>query len=450
MSGLRMVLRGFGLGLALLAWGGAAQARVDIQRWVAPSGARVYLVESHALPMLDVQVDFAAGSTYDPADKAGLAGLTQGLLDGGAGDLDENAIADRLADLGARVGGGADDDRSSVSLRTLSSPAERDGALTLLRDLLVRPTFPAAVVEREKARSIAALKEAETQPGSIAGRRFSLAIYGSHPYGNDQTAESVARIGREDLVAFHRAYYVAAGATVTLVGDVGRAEAERIAALLTADLPPGAPPPPTPAPALPAAEVIHIPHPSAQAHILMGMPVLTRDDPDYFPLLVGNYVLGGGGFVSRLTHEVREKRGLAYSAYSYLQPERMAGPFQIGLQTKGSQIDQALKVVDDTLRGFLDQGPSPKELAAARDNLVNGFGLRLDSNRKILDYVAMIGFYGLPLDWLDTYPKSVARVTPEAVRDAFRRRILPEHLVTVVVGGDGDGTGAQAGAGPGH
>jgi len=306
-------------------------------------------------------------------------------------------------------------------------------------------------VEREKARTIASLKEAETQPDSIASRRFSRAIYGTHPYGNDQTADSVARIGRDDVVAFHRAYFVAARASITLVGDIGRAAAERIAEALTAGLPTGEAAPATAVPALPASQVIRLPHPSAQAHIFIGMPVLTRDDPDYFPLLVGNYVLGGGGFVSRLTHDVREKRGLAYSAYSYLQPARVAGPFQIGLQTKGSQTDQALQVVDETLRRFLDQGPTPKELAAARDNMVNGFGLRLDSNRKILDYVAMIGFYGLPLDWLDTYPKAVSRVSPEAVRDAFRRRILPAHLVTVVVGGGGDGrAAAPAGAGGGH
>jgi zinc protease len=431
--------------LAGLAGGGLAQAGVDIQHWVSPSGARVYLVESHALPMLDIQVDFAAGGVEDPADKAGLAALTRGLLDGGAGDLDEAAIADRLADLGARLGGSADNDRASVNLRSLASARERDGGVALLRELLARPSFPGAVVERERSRTVASLKEAETRPDSIAGRRFANALYGSHPYGNTANSESVARITRDEVVAFHRGHFVASRASVTLVGDIARAEAERIAEALTADLPKGEPAAPTVAPALPAAQVIRVPHPAAQAHIFIGMPVLSRDDPDYFPLLVGNYVLGGGGFVSRLTHEVREKRGLAYSAYSALQPARVAGPFQIGLQTKGSQTDQALGVVDETLKRFLDDGPTARETAAARDNIINGFGLRLDSNRKILDHVAMIGFYGLPLDWLDRYPRAVAKVTPEATREAFRRRILPTHLVTVVVGGDGDGRAAGAG-----
>jgi zinc protease len=181
----------------------------------------------------------------------------------------------------------------------------------------------------------------------------------------------------------------------------------------------------------------------------MGMPGLSRDDPDYYPLLVGNYVLGGGGFVSRLTKEVREKRGFAYSVHSYFQPQRVGGPFQIGLQTRGSQAADAQQVVEAVLTEFLADGPSADELDAARNNIINGFGLRLDSNRKILDHVAMIGFYELPLDWLDAYPRKVAAVTAQAVRDAFARRIRPEHLVTVVAGGDGDAaTGGTGNASP--
>ncbi|MBL8447517.1 MAG: insulinase family protein [Zoogloeaceae bacterium] len=439
------------LGLSLfggvMAWclgAGSSLAAVDIQTWIAPSGARVFLVESHTLPMVDIQVDFQAGGALDPGDKAGVAALTQALLDGGAGGLDEAAISDRLADLGARLGGGADDDRASVSLRTLADAAQREPAVALLRTLLTDPAFPEAVVERERARTLAGLKDAETRPDSIAARRFAAAIYGDHPYGNDPTVDSVARIHRDDLVSFHRRYYRAPGATVTLVGDIQRPEAARIAQLLTEALPGGESPAPLPVPQAPGASVIRIAHPSAQAHVLMGMPVLARDDPDYFPLLVGNYILGGGGFVSRLTHEVRERRGLAYSAYSYLHPAQVAGPFQIGLQTKVSQADLALGVVNETVRAFLDKGPTPAEVTAAKSNIVNGFGLRLDSNRKILDYVAVIGFYRLPLDWLDAYPKAVSKVTGAAIQDAFRRRVDPGHLVTVVVGGTDEGGGPVA------
>lgn len=424
----------------------AAEATPRIERWTAPTGARVHFVESHALPIVDIQIDFAAGSAYDPAAKVGLAGLTRALLDAGAGELDEQEIADRAADIGAQIGGGAEEDRSSLSIRSLSSAAERDAAVELATSLLARPSFPADVFERERARAIAGLKEALTKPATLAERRFSETIYAGHPYGQLSTPESLAAITREDLDAFHRGHYGASRASVAIVGDLDRATAERIAVRLTEGLPQTAAAAPLPAPALPAAATLHIDHPSAQAHILVGQPGMAREDPDYFPLLVGNYVLGGGGFVSRLTTEVREKRGYAYSAYSYFAPQQVAGPFQIGLQTRGNQTADALAVVRSTLAAFIADGPTKAELQAAKDNLVNGFGLRLDSNAKILGYVAVIGFYGLPLDWLDLYPRRVAAVTAEEVRDAFARRIRPEHLVTVTVGGNGDGAPATAAA----
>lgn len=421
-----------------------AQAGPEIQHWVADTGARVYFVESRALPMVDIQVSFAAGSAYDPADKAGLAALTRGLLDAGTASLDEQAIANRSADIGAQIGGGTDDDRASLSVRTLSSAAERDAAVALAAELLAHPVFPEKVLERERARSIAALREALTQPASLAARSFAPAVFGDHPYGRISTEASLGAITRDDLLRFHRQHYVAQRATVAIVGDVSRAEAAAIAQRLTVDLPAGEPAPPLPAPTLPERRSIRVDHPSAQAHLLIGQPGMSRDDPDYYPLLVGNYVLGGGGFVSRLTREVREKRGYAYSVYSYFAPQRVAGPFQIGLQTRGAQVADALAVVEQTLAAFIAEGPTKEELQAARDNIINGFGLRLDSNRKILDHVAMIGFYGLPLDWLDAYPERVAAVTAEAVRDAFARRVRPEHLVTVIAGGNGDQDGAPA------
>lgn len=415
-----------------------AAASPAIQHWTAPTGARVYFVESHALPLIDIQIDFAGGSAADPADKAGTASLTRGLLDAGAGELDEQAISDRSADLGIAIGGGVEADRSSLSLRTLSSARERDAGVALAAELLARPRFPAEVLERERARGIAGLKEALTRPGPIAAKQFAQSIYGSHPYGLSTSLESLAAISRADLLAYHGRHYVARNASIAIVGDVDRQTAERIAVSLTEALPAGEPAPPLAPPSQPEAGVLRIPNPSAQAHVLIGQPVLSREDPDYYPLLVGNYVLGGGGFVSRLTREVREKRGYAYSVSSHFMPQQVAGPFQIGLQTRGSQVNDALQVVDQTLADFIADGPTAAELRAAKDNIINGFGLRLDSNRKILGYVAVIGFYRLPLDWLDSYPRHVAEVSAEQIRDAYRRRLEPAHRVAVIVGGDGD------------
>ena len=434
-----------GVALALTLATLSVQAGVTIQNWTTAQGSRVYFVESRSLPIVDVQVDFRAGGAEVPAGKAGLAGLARGLLDAGAGNLDEDAIANRVADLGAQIGGGVDMDRASVSLRTLSSPAERDGAVDLLATLIQQPTFPAAAVEREKSRSIAGLKESDTQPDAILSRRFAAAVFPDHPYGRLPSVDTLASLTRDDLVDFHRRHYTAAAAVISIVGDVSRGEAEAIATRLTASLPVGQAPA-QPVDALPAAgQTIRVPHPSAQAHIAVGQPGIRRGDPDFFPLVVGNYILGGGGFVSRLTREVREKRGYAYSVYSYFSPQRSVGPFQIGLQTKGSQADDALKVVAETLGSFLKDGPTESELKAAKENLINGFALRLDSNRKMLEQVAVIGSYGLPLDYLDTYRAKVSAVTVAQIRDAFRRHISPEHLMTVVVGGEGDKVAARGG-----
>jgi zinc protease len=425
------------IGLACMLSVMAAHAGLPIQHWQSASGAQVYFVENHDLPILDVSVNFAAGSSYDQPAKAGTAALAKGLLALGAGGLSDDQISSRFADLGAQTGGDFDLDRAGLKLRTLSSERERTAALELLATLLQKPDFPAAVLEREKARVIAGLREAATQPESIAGKAFAKALFGSHPYALDELMEpeTVERISRDDLVAFHSKHYTRRNAVVALIGDVSRVQAEQIVEQLTAGLPEGTPLAAIPPVPLPAAAVeTRLAHPAAQSHILLGYPGVKRGDPDYFPLYVGNYILGGGGFVSRLTEEVREKRGLAYSVYSYFQPMREAGPFQVGLQTKREQTAEALEVVRSTLRRFIKDGPTSKELKAAKDNLIGGFPLRIDSNGKILDYLGVIGFYRLPLTYLDDFNKQIAKVTMAQIKDAFQRRINPDHMVTIIVG----------------
>ncbi|MBL8405509.1 MAG: insulinase family protein [Dechloromonas sp.] len=414
----------------------SALAGIKIEHWVSSSGARVYFVESRVLPMLDVQVDFAAGSMFDPVGKAGLAALTRATLDNGAGKLDETAIAEQLADIGANLGGSADTDRASVSLRTLSARDKRDTALAILKDVLQAPHFDAAVFEREKARTIAGLKEAMTRPDSMAGKAFWAALYPDHPYGRQATPESVAALNRDDMAAFHTRYYNAANASITLVGDLSRQEAEKIADAITAGMHKGQAATLPGMPEQPKGGQTRITHPASQAHVYIGLPAIERGNPDFFPLLVGNYTLGGGGFVSRLMKEVRDKRGYAYSVYSYFAPMRQTGPFQIGLQTKRSQAKDAIKVSRDILDAFLKEGPTAEELAAAKANLIGSFPLRLDSNKKILDNVAAIGFFDLPLDYLDQYQAKVQAVTAEDVKQAFARRVRPENLITVTVAAD--------------
>ncbi len=424
------------LGAVLLA-SVQAQAAVKIEQWTTNSGTAVYFVENHDLPIVDISVNFPAGSARDAKAKSGVAGITKYMMGLGAAGMTDEVIANKMADIGAVLGGSFDIDRAAFNLRTLSSAKEKTEALNVFGKILQQPDFPQAVLSREKARIIASLQEAETQPESIANKAFMTALYGNHPYSLDESGEvdTVKNITRDDLTAFYGHYYGAKSAVIAMIGDLSREEAGKIAENLSQGLPASQ--------AIPAIEPVSLPtkaveqriaHPASQSHILIGYPGIKRNDPDLFPLYVGNYVLGGGGFVSLLTEEVREKRGLVYSVYSYFMPMMVAGPFQIGLQTKKDQAEQAMTVVRETLDKFLKNGVTEAQLKAAKANLIGGFPMRIDSNKKILDYLAVIGFYKLPTNYLDEYNANIAKVTAAQIKDAFKRRIKPEDFVTIVVG----------------
>ena len=420
--------------LLLFAAAPPADARVPIEHWTTSSGARAYFVETHALPLVDVSVEFAAGSAYDPRERAGLGQLTLALLKGGSARYSEADVDRRIADAGAQLRDNFDVDRAGFALRTLSSEAERTSAVDTLADILQSPRFAVDIFEREKARAIANAAEEETQPDHIAEKRLYALMYPSHPYGATATPATLATIAREDVERHYRSRYGSADVAVTMVGDLSIDAAKALAEQLTARLARGGdvalPPPAPPGP----GQTVRIAHPSTQSHVLLGVAALARDDPDYFPLLVGNYILGGGGFVSRLMTEVRSKHGLAYSVYSYFYPFAQRGPFQVGLQTRRDQANEALKRVQDVIAEFAERGPTEAELKAAKKSLVGGFPLRIDTNRKLLEQLAVIAFYGLPLDWLDAYPGQLQAVTLDQIRGAFARRVDPKKLAIVVVG----------------
>ncbi len=433
--------------LVLCLMAGTAQAALNIQHWTLDNGARVYFVENHTIPIVDVNVDFDAGSRRDPAGKAGTSSLTNGMLargiraatlpDGSSEPaLSEADISNALADVAAQRGGGPGIDRAGMGVRTLSSVTERDQSVRMLARLLAHPSIPDTLFARDKARTVSSIRESLTKPEYIAEKSFWRLAYGSHPYGTETTVETVESITREDLLEFHRRHYVANRAVIAIIGDINREQAQRISLELTRRLPQGEPLPALPEIAPAVGTEQRLPHPASQAHILIGRPALSRGDPDFFALTVGNYILGGGGFVSRISREVREKRGLAYSSYSYFSPMAQSGPYQAGLQTRKDQTDEALKVVRDTIGSFLRDGPTEAELKAAKDNLIGGFPLRIDNNRKILDNLAMIGYHQLPLDYLDTWTAQVNKVTIADIRAAFARKLSLESLVTVVVGPD--------------
>ena len=433
-------------GIFCLSFQVTALAAIPIQHWTQPGGAQVYLVESPAIAMVDIQMEFDAGSRRDPAAQAGLAGVTTGMMDkgllakDGAPAMDENTLSEAWADLGAQFGASASSDRMGFSLRSLTEPDLLDKAVALAARQIAEPAFPDAIWQRERQRLEASIKESYTRPGSIIGRAYAQAVYGTHPYGYQVTAETLSRISVDDMRKLHAASVVACRARISMVGAVTRAQVDAIVTRLLARLPqvPCASLPPLAqvpevAP-LAQAEEKRIPFDSAQAHVIIGQPGFKRDDPDYFPLIVGNYILGGGGFVSRLTLEVREKRGLTYGVSSYFSPGLHAGAFTVGLQTRPDQAAQAVALARDVVKDFVANGPTETELKAAKDNLIGGFALRIDSNRKLLDNISGIAWNRLPLDYLDTWTQQVDKVTVADIKAAFARKLQPEKMVTVVLG----------------
>lgn len=435
------------MGLLASGW---AQASLPIQHWTQPSGARVFLVESHAIPMVDVQIDIDAGSRRDPAAQAGLTSVMTGQMANGtraepsgqgpyAQALDENQIGEAWADLGANFGVSAGGDRMSFGLRSLSYPDLLDKAVALAARQMAHPAFPEAMWLRDRERISASMRESLTKPGTVVQQRFAQAVYGDHPYGFQATPETLARIGAQDLQNLHAQALRACRATVSVVGALTRDQTDALVQRLLAHWPsesgcPSLPPVAEVAP-LTAAQNMNLPFDSVQAHVLMGQPGYKRNDPDFFALLVGNHILGGGGFVSRLTEQVREKRGLSYSVYSGFAPGMHAGAFTVGLQTRPDQAAQAVAVAKDVVQSFVREGPSEAELQAAKSNLVGGFALRIDSNRKLLGNVANIAWNGLPLDYLSNWTGYIEQVSAADVQRAMARVLQPDRMVTVVVGG---------------
>ena len=422
----------------------SAQAILPIEKLDSVKGAKAYLVQTQALPMLDIEISIDAGDRFDPTGKSGLASMTAELMNYGArsskGALSEAQIADEIADLGANFGISVGGERAVIRIRSLSRKDLRDRAVQLASAMLSAPTYDAKILEREKQRAITGLLEAETKPESVLERRFRKSVYGNYPLSESPSVKSVGSVSVSDLAGFHQQFYRGDRIIVSIVGDVSPAEANEIVEVLLKNVPQSG----AAIPALPqferspieplASRQIYIPFDSQQAHIAMGMTAITRSNPDYFPLIVGNYILGGGGFVSRLMSEVREKRGLAYSVFSYFAPGKDTGIFQAGLQTKGDQATLALDVMNSTIANFIANGATPSELQAAKANLVNGFPLRIDNNRKLLDNVSSIAWNDLPLDTLETWMTKVDAVTLEQVSAAFQKYLAMDRMKIVVLG----------------
>jgi zinc protease len=424
------------LGLVLLIFSPFTNATAKIEHWQTPQGTHVYYVHTEGLPMVDIQVVFDAGSARDE-QQFGLAALTADLLDTGAGKWNADEIAQRFESVGALFGASSSIDTATVSLRTLTDKPLFDKALETMQVILAQPTFNEADFKREKNRTLAGLKQQEESPAELASIAFYNVLYGKHPYAHPTSGviKTVSGFKVADLRHFYEKFYVAANAIVVIVGDLSKQQAEQTAEKLVAGLPVGEKPESLPDVAMPLkATQQHIEFPSTQTHVLVGLPGSYRKDPDYFDLYVGNHILGGSNLVSKLFDEIREKRGLAYSASSAFIPLLKPGPFLVSLQTRNDQTTQSLQVLNQTLADFIAKGPTATELIAAKKNITGGFAMRFDTNKKLASYVAMIGFYDMPLDYLDTFQQKVEQVSSASITDAFKRRVIPQLLQTITVG----------------
>lgn len=409
---------------------------LSIQSWKSDNGAKVMFVHAPQLPMVDIHLVFDAGSARD-GDKPGLAMMTNSMLDLGAAEWSTDDIAERFDSVGAQFGTDSLRDMATLSLRSLTEKAWLDKSIQTLNAILTKPKFVDAELERIRKQVLISLRNHEQSPGTIANKIFYKTLYQGHPYATPimGNMDSIKAISRNDLLKFYKQYYVSSNAVIAIVGDVDREQAEELVESILDGLPEGehakqiASPKP-----LKEARVVHKEHPSTQTHILVGQPGMKRGDKDYLALYVGNHILGGSGFSSRIVEEIREKRGLAYSSYSYFTPMRVEGPFIMGLQTANTNKDEALKILNEVLREFIEKGPTAEELLHAKKNITGGFALKVDSNKDIIGYLGMIGFYDLPLNYLKTFNDRVEAITLEQIKDAFKRRVDPDKLATITIG----------------
>ncbi len=420
--------------LACLLPAAALAEDIPIQRWQTAEGTKVLLVERHENPIVDIDVAFDAGSSRDHPDKIGVASFAAGLMDTGTRKLDEEALLRRTDDLAVRLSSYGTADTSGVLLRSLSKPDILNPALDLMRDVLAKPRFDAAVLKREQDRAVENLKQNLTQPAFVASIANTRQVYPHHPYGYPaRTSEqSIRRITPQDLQRFHKQYFTRRNAVVAIVGDVSRSQAEQIVGKLLQDLPAGQALPPLPAAQNGAPQTHTRPHSGSQAHIVLGLPLISRNDPDFYALTVGNYILGGGGFDSRLMKVLRDQHGYTYGASSQLTPLRAKGPLTLSFATEKNNARPALAATRQVLRDFAANGPTEAEMAQAKANLVGSFPLRFDTNAELAGYLKTIGRYDLPSDYLSQYPAAISRLSAEDVKSAWQRRVHGWH--TVVVG----------------
>jgi len=421
-----------------------ASAANKIEEVKSAGGITAWLVEDHSLPVVTIDVSFRGGATLDPADKPGLATLAAGLLDEGAGELDSQAFQGRLEDLATSLEFAASEDAMGASLRTVT--ANLTPALDLLHMALSAPRFDESAVTRVRSQLLAELARNAREPRYIANRLWWRNAYDGHPYARPVrgTLESIARITIPDLRAV---VHDRLARDVMIIGVVGDVTADALKNLLDTTF---GPLPPRAAERR-VADVVAAAKkplllaklPIPQSVVTFGQPGIKREDPDWYAAYVVNHILGGGGFSSRLTAEVREKRGLAYSVYSGLEPMQHSGLILGGVATQNDRVAQSIDIIRAEWRRMRDGGPTETELEDAKTYLTGSFPLSLDSTGHIAGILVAIQRDGLGIDYLERRKTLIESVTLEDAKRVAHRLLNPDKLSFVVVGSPDKLGGAQ-------
>ncbi|MBI2529420.1 MAG: insulinase family protein [Candidatus Rokubacteria bacterium] len=425
------------LGAALLLLAAPAGAAPIAHRAVLGNGATLLVAERNAIPIVSVSAYLRAGSAFDPPDAPGLASLTADLLTRGTARRSGPELDRAIEFVGGSLEAGAGKDGVTISLAVLKKDLAL--GLDLLAEVLREPAFPEDELRRRVAEVQAALKRSEANPEAVAGRDLAQVLYPGHPYAcpTPGTVESVGKLTREQVARFHREHYRPDAAVIAVVGDVTRDGIRReLEQRLTGWAPPAAPPAAIPSAiaALPPAVARTLTRDLTQATVYLGRPAIRQDHPDYFPLAVANYILGGGS-ASRLYTRVREDRGLAYSIYSSLSPARYGASFVVGLQTRNDGVDEAVRLAKEEMRRMGREEVAAAELELARAYLVGSFPLRMDTSGKVARLLIAVEEHGLGLDYPDRYRERIGRVTAADVQRVSARYLDPAQFSVITVRG---------------
>lgn len=412
-----------------------APASTKIERLITPAGIEVWFVRDDTLPMISVNFGFVGGSSQDPADRAGLAYLTAALMDEGAGNLDARAFQERLERGAITLNFSADRDTFRGSVRTLSE--HRAEAFELLRLALNEPRFDQSAIDRIRASLLSVLRRNSTKPDEIASLRWFAKAFPNHPYGRPVKGDeaSVNAIDRDMIRQYAKRVVARSNLKIAVVGSIESAELVQLIDAAFAKLPAKADLVPVPAitpHSLGVREIVDLNVP--QTTITFGGIGLKRKDPDFIPAFVLNHVLGGGTFSSRLYREVREKRGLAYSVYSYLAALDQSGLFLGGTSTRNDRANEALRIIEEQITRIAEDGPTDEELAQAKSYLTGSYLLHFDTSAKIASQLLEIQLNDLGIDYIDRRNSMVEAVTAEDVRRAAKRFLAGGKFLVLMVG----------------